>query len=102
MRDVRVFGVFSTILKALLLANHVPTVTLVPEKLNGEFTENVTSGVVAGTFAGTAFSVTASGTCQRFPVIVFACARPTPAQIKAPTRAATSDFFMHVSCNGMV
>jgi hypothetical protein len=48
-------GVFSTILKALLLFSQFWTVAPLPEKLNGEFTEKVTSGVVPGTFPGVAF-----------------------------------------------
>jgi hypothetical protein len=55
-------GVFSTMLNALPLASHAATVALVAAKLNGESTLNVTSGVPAGTFPGTAFWETASGT----------------------------------------
>ena len=62
---------------------------------NGEFTWNVTSGGVPGTFAGTAFCEAASETCQRFPVMVLACAVPTPAQTKIPAKAvATIDFLI--------
>jgi hypothetical protein len=94
MREARVAAV-PTILKAPLLASQVPTDTLVPEKLNGEFTWNVTSGSVPGTFAGIAFWEVASETCQRFPEMVLACAVPTPAQTKAPARAvATIDFLI--------
>jgi hypothetical protein len=82
-------------LKALLLASQVPTVALVAEKLNGEFTENVTSGGVPGTFARIAFWEVASETCQRLPEMVLACAVPTPAQTKTPARAvATIDFLI--------
>src|SRR5262245_6270769 len=55
-------AVFSTMLNAPLLASHVSTVTFVPEKLKGEFTENVTSAGPPGTFPGIAFRATASGT----------------------------------------
>jgi hypothetical protein len=92
MREASVPAVFSTILKALLLPSQVPTVALVPEKLNGEFTSNVTSGDVTGTFAGTALWEVASETCQRFPVMVLACAVPTPvpAKINTPTSAVNT------------
>src|SRR6266511_1718591 len=95
MRDARVPRVFCTILKARPFANQVPTVTLVPKKFIGEFTSNVTSGVVPGTFAGIAFWEVASGTCQRFPEMVLACAVPSPAQTKTPARAiAKMDFLI--------
>lgn len=69
-------AVFSTMLNALLDANQAPTVALVPLKLKGDSTSNVTSAVVNGTFAGIAFCEVASGTCQSEPLIVFALAKP--------------------------
>jgi len=72
MRLARVPGVDSTILKAELLASQVPTETLVPEKLIGEFTSKVTSAAVPGTLAGMAFCEVASDTCQSSPEITSA------------------------------
>jgi hypothetical protein len=54
------------------LASHALTVTLVPEKLKGEFTSNVTSGIPPGTFAGIAFWEVASETWKSEPVMVLA------------------------------
>src|SRR5436189_3569502 len=62
----------------------------VPLKLSGEFTSNVTSGAVAGTFAGIAFAAVPSGTRQRSPVITLtgsACA--VPRQPRARTAKTT-------------
>src|SRR5512141_2064794 len=61
--DAKVPAVFSAMLNAEQLPSQVPTVTLVPKQLIGELTSKTTSGVVPGTLAGTAFNVTASGTC---------------------------------------
>ena len=69
--DASVPGVFSMMLNALLLASQVPTLTFVPLKLNGKLTLKTTSGVVSGTFAGMAFWLVASGTCQRLPTATF-------------------------------
>ncbi len=72
IRLASVPGVFSTMLKAEPFDSQVPTLTLVPKKFIGELTSNTTSGVVNGTLAGTALNVTASGTCQRLPVMTLA------------------------------
>jgi len=64
--------IFSSTLNALLLASHAAIVALVAEKLKGEFTSNVTFGVVIGTFAGIAFWEVASGTRQSEPEMVLA------------------------------
>ena len=65
-------GMFWTILDALLLASHAAIVASVAEKLKGEFTSNVTFGIVAGTFAGIAFWEVASGTRQSEPEMMSA------------------------------
>ena len=62
MRAARVPAVFSTMLNAPPVPSQTPIVALDAEKLSGEFTWNVTSGVVAGTFATMAFWEVASET----------------------------------------